>query len=132
MSGETIAALIHSVPVAVVATVGADGEPHLALGSGPRMLDPDHLVFENWFCRTTLGNLSRDPRVTVAVVQQESGTGCQLFGRVVYGFDAAILDGLAPEMEPPGEPQTLTRLVVRVERVLSFCRGIDTDQPLEP
>jgi predicted pyridoxine 5'-phosphate oxidase superfamily flavin-nucleotide-binding protein len=121
---------IEGIPLAIVATADNDGQPHLALGSEVRVLDDDHLVFENWFCQTTLANVARNPRVAVAVMTQESGTGYQFVGTVALGTDAALLDGYVPGVEPPGEPQVLTRFVVRVEEVLAFCSGVHTDLPV--
>ena len=130
MITEEISRFIEGIPLAIVATVAADDHPHLALGSHIRALDGDHLVFENWFCETTLRNVDHNPRVAVAVMKSDSGTGYQFVGTVVHGFDVAILDGYRPGVEPPGEPQTLTRFVVRVDEILAFCSGIHTDLPL--
>lgn len=121
---------IEKIPLAIVATTDSDGQPHQALGSEVRVLDDNHLVFENWFCRTTLANVARNPRVSVAVVIQKNGTGYQFVGSVAHGSAVAILDGYVPGAEPPGEPQTLTRFVVRVEEVLAFCSGVHTDLPV--
>jgi len=129
MSRE-IMCFVAAAEQAVVATSDAAGLPHLALGSKVITPDGDHLVFENWFCQTTLHNLEQNPSVAIAVLAVGAETGYQFIGKVVHGFDVAILDGYVPGAEPPGEPQTLTRLVVRVDEIMAFCAGIDTDQPL--
>jgi len=116
--------------VATVASADADGRPHLALGSGIKVLDDEHLLFENWFCQTTLRNIEQNHRVAVAVMAAGSATGYQFIGRVVHGFDLALLDGYAPGRVPVSDLQALTSLVVRVEEVLSFCTGIHSDLPL--
>lgn len=130
MIGEEIRRFVEAAPLAIVASADADGHPHLALGGGIRVLDGDHLAVENWFCSATVENLDRNPHVAVAVLTQESGTGYQFIGRVTREYDLAILNGYAPGAEAPGEPQTLTRLVVRVDSILAFCSGIHTDRPL--
>jgi len=130
MMRREILDFVAAAEQAVVATADASGHPHLALGSNVMTPDGDHLVFENWFCQTTLHNLEQNPSVAIAVFSEGAETGYQFIGKVVHGFDVAILDGYVPGAEPPGEPQTLTRLVVRVEEVMAFCAGIDTDQPL--
>ena len=130
MLTDEIRRFIEGIPLAIVATVTADGSPHLAIGTDIRALDGDHLVFENWFCQTTLRNVEHNPRVAVAVMKPDSGTGYQFVGTVAHGLDVAILDGYLPGVEAPGEPQTLTRFVVRVDEILAFCSGIHTDLPL--
>ncbi|HEY4744591.1 MAG TPA: pyridoxamine 5'-phosphate oxidase family protein [Desulfuromonadaceae bacterium] len=127
MLTDDIKRFIETIPLAFVASADTAGHPHLALGNDIRALDGDHLLFENWFCQTTLRNVGLNPRVAVAVMSRDMATGYQFIGNVAHGFDAAILNGYAPEQEPPGEPQTLTRLVVRVEVILAFCSGIHTD-----
>lgn len=130
MINEVVKRFVERISQAIVATSDDFGHPHLALGNEIKVLDQEYLVFENWLCQTTLHNLELNPQVAVAVMEPDSTIGYQFIGVVAHAFDAAIMSGYAPQMEPPGEPQTLTRLVVRVEKVLAFCSGIDTDQPL--
>jgi predicted pyridoxine 5'-phosphate oxidase superfamily flavin-nucleotide-binding protein len=122
---------IDEMPLAFVASTDESGQPHLATGSGIMALDADHVVFENWFCHTTLRNVARNPLVSVVVMSPETGKGYQFAGSVAHAFDAAILDGYVPGAEPPGIPQTLTRFVVRVQGVMAFATGMHTDLPLE-
>ncbi|BCS52558.1 pyridoxamine 5'-phosphate oxidase family protein [Geobacter sp. SVR] len=131
MVTEETRAFLDGIQTAIVATSDAEGHPHLALGSGFRFMDESHIVFQNWFCRTTLQNLESNPRVALAVLREPGGTGYQFIGSVVRSSDAALLGGYAPDVEPPDEPQALIRLVVRVERVLAFCSGFHTDLPVE-
>jgi predicted pyridoxine 5'-phosphate oxidase superfamily flavin-nucleotide-binding protein len=121
---------VEGIPVAFVASVDETGRPHLAAGKELKVLDGEHIVFENWFCHTTLGNVARNPQVAVAVTVPDSGTGYQFVGTVSLAEDAAILDGYVPEAEAPGTPQTLTRMVVRVAEVYAFSAGIHTDRPV--
>jgi hypothetical protein len=121
---------IEEKKFAIVASSDSAGKPHLALGSEIQVLDDNHLVFENWFCRTTIANVARNPQVSVAVMAQDSEIGYQFIGTVADRYDSAILDGYVPGAEPPGEPQILIRFVVRVEEILAFCAGIHTDNPL--
>lgn len=131
MLTEKIIQVIDRATVAFVASADTEGRPHLAAGENLRVVDTDHLMFENWFCPTTLRNVAQNKQVAVAVILPDSEAGFQFLGSVTHAFDAAILNGYAPYVEKPGMPQTLTRLVVRVEAVLTFLSGIHTDIPLE-
>ena len=130
MITEEIKRFIEGIPLAVVATSDVSGNPHMALGSGIKVLDGQHLMLENWYCQTTLQNLDQNPRIAIAVMAQEPNIGYQFIGNMVHGYDIAILDGYVPEAEQSGGPQTLTRIIVNVEEILAFCSGIHTDQPL--
>ena len=130
MINEEIKRFIEGIPLAVVATSDVSGNPHMALGSGIKVLDGQHLMLENWYCRTTLQNLDQNPLIAIAVMAQEPNIGYQFIGNMVHEYDVAILDGYVPEAEQSGGPQTLTRIIVNVEEILAFCSGIHTDQPL--
>ena len=121
----------EGIALAMVASADASGKPHLALGSDIKVIDGQHLMLENWYCQTTLKNLEQNPCLAIAVMAPDMKIGYQFIGQLAYGFDVALLSGYAPAMEPPGEPQALTRLIVKVEEILAFCSGIDTDQPLD-
>jgi|GEM_PF-5508844 len=131
MISDEIKRFVEARGVATVASAGADGRPHLALGSGITVLDGEHIAFGNWLCRTTLHNVEQNRQVAVSVMARESATGYQFVGRVVHGFDTALVGGYTPEPLPVGDLQALTSLVVRVEEVLAFCTGIHSDQPVQ-
>jgi hypothetical protein len=131
MLTSEIRRFVEGIPLAFVASTDESGHPHLATGSGIKVLDAEHLAVENWFCQTTLCNISGNPLVAVVVMAPETGNGYQFAGTVAHAFDAAILDGYVPGAEPPGIPQTLTRFVVRVQGVMAFSTGVHTDLPLE-
>lgn len=121
---------IARTPLAFVASADPAGNPHLAAGLNLRVLDDDHLVFENWFCPTTLANVTHNRRLAV-VASPDATTGFQFLGTVSEALDTAILDGYLPGGEPPGFPQALTRLVIRIETVLPFVAGVHADRPLD-
>lgn len=130
MISDEIKRFAEGVPLAMVASADVFGNPHLALGSGLKVIGEEHLILENWYCQTTLLNLDQNPRIAVAVMAQEMKIGYQFLGKPVHSYDVAFLSGYLPEVEAPDEPQALTRIVVQVEKILAFCTGIHTDQPL--
>ncbi len=87
--------LLESAALAHVATVGADGSPHVTLawvGS-----DDDQIVLATLFDQRKLKNIRRDPRVAISIetsTRNEWGLHEYL---VVYGR-AAVTEGGAPEL----------------------------------
>ena len=130
MITEGIKLFAEKVGHAFVATADAKGNPHLAAGRGIAMIPPNLLVFEAWFCTTTLQNLQENPMVAVAIADPATGDGYQFTGRVEKKEDTAVLDGYLPDAEPGGLPQVQWRLEVRVERVMSFSADAHSDRPL--
>lgn len=130
MITEEIKTFAEGVGHAFVATSDANGNPHLAAGRGVVVATPDRLVFESWFCQTTMRNLQENPMIAVAIADPLTGNGYQLIGRVEKTDDTALLDGYLPDAEPPGLPQVQWRLEVRVESVLPFTADAHSDRPL--
>jgi predicted pyridoxine 5'-phosphate oxidase superfamily flavin-nucleotide-binding protein len=130
MITDGIKRFAEGVGHAFVATSDAHGHPHLAAGRGISVSAPNLLVFEAWFCLTTLRNLQENPRVAVAIADPATGNGYQFTGRVEKQEDTAILDGYLPDVEPPGLPQVQWRLEVRVESVMAFSADAHSDRPL--
>jgi len=130
MISDEIKRFMEGIALAMVASADASGNPHLALGSDIKVMDGQHLMLENWYCQTTLQNLEQNPRIAIAVMADDMKIGYQFIGQLAHGFDVALLSGYVPAVESPGEPQALTRIVVKVEEILAFCSGIHTDQPL--
>ncbi|MFA5517005.1 MAG: pyridoxamine 5'-phosphate oxidase family protein [Desulfuromonadales bacterium] len=130
MISEKMKRFIEEVNYAYVASADQRARPHLAAGSGLKVLDPQHLVFEAWFCHKTLENVAEVPRLAVVVLDRTTGAGYQLLCRVEKTAQVGVLNGYAPEIEEPGLPQVETRMTVRVEEVLEFSHGPHTDHPI--
>jgi predicted pyridoxine 5'-phosphate oxidase superfamily flavin-nucleotide-binding protein len=130
MITEEIKSFVEGVGHAFVATSDAKGNPHLAAGRGVSVMRPDRLIFEAWFCRTTLRNLQENPRIAVTIVDPATGGGYQFCGRVEKKEDTAVLNGFLPEGEPVELPQVQWRLEVKVETVLAFSADAHSDRPL--
>ena len=130
MITESIKTFVEGVGHAFVATSDLTGTPHLAAGRGVSVLERNRLVFEAWFCVTTLKNLQENPKVAVAIADPLTGKGYQFFGRVESTKDTAVLNGFLPDLEPTGLPQVQWRLEVRVESVTVFTSDAHSDRPL--
>jgi uncharacterized protein len=130
MITEGVKRFAEGIGHAFVATADANGNPHLAAGRGVAVIEPDRLIFEAWFCMTTLRNLQENPQVAVAIADPATGNGYQFAGRLEKCEDTAVLDGYLPGGEPPGLPQVQWRLEVRVENVMAFTADAHSDRPL--
>jgi uncharacterized protein len=130
MITESIKSFVEGIGHAFVATSDQEGSPHLAAGRGVEVLEKNRLVFEAWFCVTTLKNLQVNPKIAVAIVDPATGKGYQFFGRVESKKDTAILNGFLPDLETSDVPQVQWRLEVRVESVMVFTADAHSDRPL--
>ena len=130
MITESIKSFAEGVGHAFVATADQAGNPHLAAGGGVSVSAPNRLLFEAWFCVTTLKNLQQNPKIAVAIADPVTGNGYQFLGRLESKKDTAVLNGFLPDLEPSGLPQVQWRLEVRVESVMAFAADAHSDRPL--
>lgn len=130
MITETIRRMIETVPYIFLATTNSSYQPHMAVGGLVAMSGDSLLIFENWFCPSTLANIDRNKLVAVVVINPDTGEGYQLLGSVIRSSNEAYLDGHDPSVRAPETPQVLTRFTVKVEQVLEFTGGIHSDIPI--
>jgi hypothetical protein len=128
---RNVEALARSGALIDVATVGADGVPHVA--TAPRMIFRGERFMDvvAWFCPATTTNLWNNPHVSVVVRGKADGRGYQLLGRVETISEEAVLDGYAPHLEAgPPSAQACRVLRVAVDRVLEFASSHHADREL--
>jgi hypothetical protein len=114
-----------------VATVGADGTPHVATAARLTRRGEGHVDVVAWFCPTTTTNLSTNSHIAVVVRAPADGQGYQLLGRVERISEEAMLDGYVPHLEAdPPIAQACRELRVTVERVLEFASTHHADREL--
>lgn len=130
MITEPLRNMLREIKYVFLATADSVGQPHIAIGEQVTVSGDSFLIFENWFCPTTLQNINSNTRVAVVAVLPGSDKGFQLLGEVVRSTNTAMLDGYDASITKPELPQVLTRFIVRVKVILEFSGGIHTDIPL--
>lgn len=94
LSAEALA-LLASDAVAIVATLDADGSPHLS--SAWVGIEDDEIVFGTLDDQRKLGNVRRDPRVALTI-QTDRVNEWGLREYLVVNGTARITEGGAPEL----------------------------------
>jgi hypothetical protein len=109
----------------LLATAGADGEPHLA--TADRLLPaPDgRIQVSGWICPTTIRNLHENTKL--ALVVRGDGNSVEVQGSVENIEEDAVLEGSVPDAE--GILRVRWILLVRPERFLRFTDGVHSDEP---
>ena len=130
MITEPVRSLIQKLTYIFVATTDSVGQPHMAIGEQVAIFGDSLLVFENWFCPSTLRNIASNTHVSVVAVLPGTGNGYQMLGTVIRSADMAFLNGYDPVVKLPETPQVLTRFTVKVEQILEFTSGIHSDLPV--
>ncbi len=113
---------------AFVATVDANGWPHVAVAGRLAVTPEEHLVVTDWFCPVTMANLRANPKLSVVVWDSASDVGYQLIGELEETKDLGVLNGYAPPVESDSPiPQVERQLLVHIDRILDFKHAPHTD-----
>jgi hypothetical protein len=111
--------IVDRAMLAFVATVCDDGSPNLSPKGSVRVYDGEHLVFMDIASPRTVGNLRRDPRIEINVIDFFSRRGYRFKGSASFAppGDPAYewLNSWLLEVNGPGYPANEV-VVVRVER----------------
>ncbi|MDD2542182.1 MAG: pyridoxamine 5'-phosphate oxidase family protein [Desulfuromonadaceae bacterium] len=130
MITEPVRSLMGKIPFIFVATADSSGQPHMAIGEQVTVSGDSVLIFENWFCPSTLQNIECNSRIAIVVVLPDTGKGYQMLGSVFKSAETAIHDEYNQPAKTLETPQTLTRFAVKIEQILEFTSGIHSDVPI--
>ena len=111
-----------------VATANTEGLPHVAAAGRINLESEGLLTVAAWFCPGTVMNLRRNPNVSLVIWDEAADNGYQLMGKVEKVEETAMLNGYIPEREEKdSSPQVERRLIVRVEKAISFSHAPHSD-----
>ena len=111
-----------------VATADKRGMPHVAAAGQIGVLPEGRVTVAAWFCPGTVTNLTQNKNVAIVIWDESADTGYQLLGEVADIEERAFMDGYAPELEgQPPSPQVERRLLIQVDKVLSFTHAPHSD-----
>jgi predicted pyridoxine 5'-phosphate oxidase superfamily flavin-nucleotide-binding protein len=128
---EKASALAKAVGYVLVATSGENGVPHLCAAGQLEVAGDDCVAVTEWFCPGTIANTDKNRNISVVSWDADSDEGYQLIGTVRQSLDVGVLDGVSPRDEIAGNmPQVEKRLVIDVEKVVSFKMQPHTDKEL--
>ncbi len=104
-----------------IATVNQDGTPEVGPKRSTRVLDDDHLAFNEVTGGATWANVSRGSKVAVAVVDRDKRVGFRFFGSPEIVTAGPVFDQAIVMMQKAGMKAPLKAVVtVKVERVYSL------------
>ena len=111
-----------------VATADSEGLPHVAAAGRIGLGSEGLLSVAAWFCPGTVINLRHNPKVSLVIWDEAADIGYQLLGKVEEVKETAMLNGYIPQLEGKNSsPQVERRLLVRVEKAISFSHAPHSD-----
>ena len=106
-----------------VATVGPEGIPNLGPKRSTRVLDDEHLLFNEGTGRHTLENLKVNPKVAVAVVNAERSDGYRFLGTAELLTAGELYEAARQLAAQAGRPAPPALVRIRVEEIYSLKPG---------
>lgn len=104
-----------------VATVNPDGTPNVGPKRSTRVLDDEHIVYNEVTARQTWTNIRYNPRVAIAVVDREKMKGFRFVGTAEPITSGALFDDTVEAMRARGMMAPLTAVVkVTVDRIYNL------------
>jgi len=125
---NTAVELAEKLEHVFVATADSSGMPHVAAAAKLNQTSKDHVALTAWFCPGTIANLSENRRISMVEWDAPSDKGYQLLGLVEKIEEIAMMNGYSPEIdETIVMPQVENRLLVRVDKIISFSHAPHSD-----
>jgi len=111
-----------------VATVNAEGVPHVTAAEVLEVIGDNCVEITEWFCPVTVSNLQTNRSISVVVWDTDSDMGYQLVGNMEKLYDEAVADGYSAEFDfAIPRPQVERRITICVDRVLDFSAAPHND-----
>jgi hypothetical protein len=110
-----------------VATADANKWPHLAVARRLILKEHDRVAVEEWFCPGTMENLRLNSHVSVVIWDRNVDKGFQLIGDTERVSDIGVLDGYFPKENNKTIPQTESKIVIKVKKIIDFTRSPHSD-----
>ena len=106
-----------------IGTVDADGTPNVAPKRSTRVLSDEELIFTEGTGGTTLANVLRGSKVSVAVVNREISNGFRFVGDAVCQDSGELYDRAATMSATMGLPKPKAVVVIKITEIHSLKPG---------
>ena len=104
-----------------IATVNSDGTPNVGPKRSTRVLDDDHLAFNEVTSKQTWANVRSGSKVAIAVVNRDLMKGFRFVGSPEVITSGQLFDEAAETMKARGMIAPLTAVVtVKVEKIYNL------------
>lgn len=104
-----------------VATVNPDGTPNVGPKRSTRVLDDEHIAFNEVTAKQTWTNIRYNPRVAIAVVDREQMKGFRFVGTAEPITSGQLFDQAVEAMRARGMVAPLTAVVrVTIDRIYNL------------
>ena len=127
---KKVAALEKKVGHVFVVSANSSGVPHVALARDMTITREGLVAVKAWFCRGTVANVQENGQIVLVVWDPAADQGYQLLGEIQNVGEVSMMDGYVPGEEESSLPQVERRLLVHIDKLIEFKRGVHSDREL--
>lgn len=111
--------VISEIHPGLVATVSKGGKPNVSPKGSFRVLDDEHVAFNDFNSPRTIANLRENPQLTVIVFDPITRKGCRIWGKAEILDSGDLFNSISAQSTAAG--RTLKHVVkVAVEEAITF------------
>jgi len=103
-----------------VATVNADGTPNIGPKRSTRVLDDEHIVYNEATAKQTWDNVQRGSKIAIAVVDREKLRGFRFSGKAEALTSGKIYDEALNASQKRGLPAPKAVIKVEIEKIYNL------------
>ncbi|MBI2853912.1 MAG: pyridoxamine 5'-phosphate oxidase family protein [Chloroflexi bacterium] len=108
---------------AFVATVNADGTPNIGPKGSTKVLDDEHLIFDESTGKQTYANVQRGSRVAIAVVDRDKSKGYRFVGTSEAITSGPLYDKAAEARAKAGRSAPKCVVKIKIEKIYDLSSG---------
>ena len=111
--------IISEIHPGLIATASKDGKPNVSAKGSFRVLDDEHVAFNDVASPRTVANLRENPQLSAIVLDPATRKGCRIWGKAEILDSGELFDAVSAEFGAKGfEVQHVVKITV--EEVVTF------------
>lgn len=110
---DEVKKIITDIHPGLIATADKNGKPNVSAKGSFRVLDDEHVAFNDVSSPRTVANLKENPQLSAIVYDPASRKGCRIWGRAEVLDKGQLFDSIAAESIARGrKPNHVVRITV--------------------
>ncbi|MCL4558931.1 MAG: pyridoxamine 5'-phosphate oxidase family protein [Deltaproteobacteria bacterium] len=103
-----------------VATVNADGTPNIGPKRSTRVIDDEHIAYNEATAKQTWSNVNKGSKVAIAVVDREKLKGFRFTGTPEIVTSGKLYEDAAGMAQKSGRPAPKAVINIRIEKIFNL------------
>lgn len=103
-----------------IATVNEDGSPNIGPKRSTRVIDDEHIAYNEATAKQTWNNIKRGSKVAIAVVDRDKLKGFRFVGTPQIITSGKIYDDAVSASQKMGRPAPAAVVMIKIEKIYNL------------